>query len=58
MSKYEGWAVRLSNGKFANDSEGAVGPLLFVTRREARYWQSVNQIGVVVRVVVTVREAK
>jgi hypothetical protein len=61
MSKYEGWAVRLRNGKLANDDKGSVGPALFETRRAARDWWNspgTTERGTPVRVVVTVRESK
>jgi len=36
--KYKGWAVRIANGKLANDDQGRVGPYLAATRREAQAW--------------------
>lgn len=59
---YSGWAVQLINGKFANDSQGAVGPALFATRREAQAWWNAHKAmstgGRVVAVTVSVREKK
>lgn len=61
MGKYAGWAVKLANGKFANDTQGAVGPALFATRREARDWwytPGTTEKGTPVKVTVTVRQEK
>lgn len=61
MSTYKGWSIKLKNGGFVNDSEGAIGPMLFATRREARaVWEHIpeSEPCKVVRVTVTVKECK
>lgn len=59
MSKHTGWAVKLSNGKFAHDGKNDVTPALFPTRRAAReWWFGATEQGSIVRVNVTVRAAK
>jgi len=56
------WAVKLRNGKFADDGKNDVTPALFPTRRAAQAWWSdvekalPGKQGTVVRVVATVKE--
>lgn len=62
MSTYKGWAIKLKNGKFMNDSEGDLTCALFFTRRDARAHPAVANFAKgeakIVRVTVTVKESK
>lgn len=61
MSKYSGWAIKLTNKDFANDATGDVGPALFATKPAAQAYRKAQfppGSAVVVRVTVTVKECK
>lgn len=60
MSVYKGWAVKLSNGKYMNDNENYVGPVVVPLKRDAEHEKlySGDKNAKVVKVTVTVQEVK